>query len=141
VKGRFALVATGGYGRGELAPYSDLDVLLLHDSPKTVSGVAERLWYPIWDASKGADKIKLGHAVRTVKEAKVLASDDLDTATSLLTSRHLAGDPTMAAELIGLVSADWRSRRAHWLAVLAAGVAARHEDAGEVAFLLEPNLK
>ncbi len=141
IKGRFALVATGGYGRGELAPYSDLDVLLLHDSPKTVAQVAERLWYPIWDASKGADKIKLGHAVRTVKEAKELASDDLDTATSLLTARHLAGDAALTSDLLGIIASDWRSRRAHWLAVLAAGVASRHEEAGEAAFLLEPNLK
>jgi len=134
-------VATGGYGRGELAPFSDLDVLLLHDAPKTVSAVAEKLWYPIWDAARGADKVKLGHAVRTVKEAKALATSDLDTATALLTCRHLAGDSALTADLIGIVAADWRSRRAHWLAQLAAGVAQRHEDAGEVAFLLEPNLK
>ena len=141
MKGCFALIATGGYGRGELAPNSDLDVLLLHDSAKTVSEVAERLWYPIWDASKGADKIKLGHAVRTLKEAKTLASDDLDTATALLTSRHLAGDAAMTADLISAITSDWRARRAHWLAALAAGVVSRHEEAGEVAFLLEPNLK
>lgn len=134
-------MATGGYGRGELAPYSDLDVLLLHDSPKTVATVAEQLWYPIWDAARGADRIKLGHAVRTVKEAKSLASTDLDTATALLTSRHLAGDAALTAELIGIITADWRSRRSHWLAELAAGVAQRHDAAGEVAFLLEPNLK
>ena len=46
-----------------------------------ITEIADRLWYPIWDASRGADKIKLGHAVRTVKEAKQLAGDDLDTAT------------------------------------------------------------
>ena len=140
-KGRFALVATGGYGRGELAPYSDLDVLLLHDSPKQVGAVAERLWYPIWDAASGPDKVKLGHSVRTVKEAKALAGDDLDTATALLTSRHLAGDHELTAELAGAISADWRARRAHWLAVLARGVGERHGAAGEAAYLLEPNLK
>ncbi|MFM8531251.1 MAG: nucleotidyltransferase domain-containing protein, partial [Ilumatobacteraceae bacterium] len=48
-RGRYALIATGGYGRGELAPFSDLDVLLLHDSPKHVAAVAERIWYPVWD--------------------------------------------------------------------------------------------
>ena len=139
--GRFALMALGGYGRGELAPYSDLDVMLVHDAPKQVAEVAERLWYPIWDASRGGDKITLGHSVRTVKEAKALAGDDLDTATALLTTRHLAGDPTLSANVIGAVAADWRSRRAHWLAALAAGVADRHHQAGEAAFLLEPNLK
>src|SRR5687768_6622692 len=58
-----ALVATGGYGRQELAPQSDLDLLLLHDGRAPVAEVAERLWYPIWD-----EGMKLGHAVRTPKE-------------------------------------------------------------------------
>ena len=140
-KGRFALVATGGYGRGELAPYSDLDVLLLHDSPKHVGAVAERLWYPIWDAANSADRVKLGHTVRTIKEAKSLAADDLDTATALLTARHLAGDAALTSDLLGVVSSDWRSRRSRWLATLARGVVERHQTAGEAAFLLEPNLK
>ena len=59
---KLALVATGGYGRQELAPGSDLDVWLLHDGRSDVAEVAERLWYPVWDAG-----LKLGHAVRTVK--------------------------------------------------------------------------
>ena len=62
--GRVALVAVGGYGRGELAPWSDLDLLLLHDARRGIEPVAEALWYPIWDT-----KLKLGHAVRTAKEA------------------------------------------------------------------------
>jgi [protein-PII] uridylyltransferase len=145
-KGRYALVATGGYGRGELAPFSDLDVMLLHEGQKAVSTVAERLWYPIWDASDAAAngrraKIKLGHSVRTVKEAKTLAGDDLDTATALLTGRHLAGDVALTAELLDSVGADWRTRRAHWLTELGRGVTMRHETAGDVAFLLEPDLK
>ena len=64
-KGRYALVAVGGYGRGELAPFSDLDLMLLHDSPRHVAEVAERVWYPIWDLSRTGDKVKLGHSVRT----------------------------------------------------------------------------
>ncbi len=140
-KGRYALVAVGGYGRGELAPFSDLDLMLLHDSPRHVAEVAERVWYPIWDLSRTGDKVKLGHSVRTVKEAKALVVDDLDTATALLTGRHLAGDAQLTAELLDAVSADWRSRRTYWLSELAAGVANRHATAGEVAFLLEPNLK
>jgi len=140
-RGRYALVATGGYGRGELAPFSDLDVLLLHDSPKHVASVAERIWYPVWDAASGPDRVKLGHAVRTVKEAKQLASSDLDTATALLTARHLAGDAELTAELVSAAQSDWRARRSRWLSSLAAGVVERHEKAGEAAFLLEPNLK
>ena len=89
-----ALVAVGGYGRGELAPASDLDVVLLYEGRQAPAEVSERLWYPVWDA-----KLKLGHAVRTVKEALRLATDDLETATSLLTVRHLAGEPELTAAL------------------------------------------
>ena len=55
-----ALVALGGYGRSELAPFSDLDVLLVHGRRVEVGPLADRLWYPVWDAG-----LKLGHAVRT----------------------------------------------------------------------------
>src|SRR4051794_29222919 len=71
-----ALVATGGYGRRELAPQSDLDLMLLHDGRhSTIGEIADRLWYPIWD-----EGVKLGHAVRSPKECLSLAAGDLDTA-------------------------------------------------------------
>src|SRR5215472_11277833 len=63
-----ALVAVGGYGRRELCPGSDLDVLLLHDGRRDVAAVAERIWYPVWDAG-----VPLDHSVRTVKEATGVA--------------------------------------------------------------------
>ena len=66
-----ALVAIGGYGRGELAPFSDLDVLLVHESdPGAVEEIAAAIWYPIWDAG-----ISLGHAVRTLDVGDVI--DDI----------------------------------------------------------------
>ena len=89
-----ALVAVGGYGRAELAPQSDLDVLLLHTGVKGIGAIAERIWYPVWD-----EGLKLGHSVRTPKEALSLAAEDLDTATSLVTIRHLAGDPALTEDL------------------------------------------
>src|SRR5262249_22093688 len=89
-----ALVAVGGYGRAELSPGSDIDLVLVPRSRKDVREVAEKLWYPIWD-----EGLKLGHAVRTVKEAVALASDDLETATSLLSCRMIAGDAELAEEL------------------------------------------
>jgi [protein-PII] uridylyltransferase len=86
---RVALIAVGGFGRGELAPYSDLDVLLVHDGKASaVEGVASAIWYPVWDAG-----VKLGHAVRSVDDTLSLASDDLDTATSLLTARASPATP------------------------------------------------
>ena len=136
VDGRAALVAVGGYGRRELAPASDLDVLLLFDGRRLPAGVTERLWYPIWDA-----KLKLGHAVRTVKDALRLATEDLDTATSLLSVRHLAGDPRLTSSLLDGARAQWRKRAKRWLVRLSAAAEERHAESGEVAFLLEPNLK
>jgi [protein-PII] uridylyltransferase len=131
-----ALVAVGGYGRAELAPGSDLDVVLLHRGRKDVRELAERIWYPLWDAG-----LKLGHAVRTVKEALALAATDLDTATSLLDVRLVAGDSTLCEELARRAEAQWQSRSDRWLPVVSQVVADRHERAGEVAFLLEPDLK
>jgi [protein-PII] uridylyltransferase len=131
-----ALVAVGGYGRAELAPGSDLDVMLLHRGRKDVRELAERIWYPLWDAG-----FKLGHAVRTVKEALALAASDLDTATSLLDVRLVAGDASLGDELARRAEGEWQSRSDRWLPVVGQAVAERHERAGEVAFLLEPDLK
>ena len=131
-----ALIAVGGYGRGELAPQSDLDLLLLHTGGNEVAKVAEQIWYPIWD-----EGLKLGHSVRTPKEALALAASDLDTATSLVAIRHLAGDVTLTADLAERGLALWRKRSRRWLGEISARVSQRHAQAGEVAFLLEPDLK
>jgi [protein-PII] uridylyltransferase len=131
-----ALVAVGGYGRAELSLQSDVDVLLLHTGRSDIGALADGLWYPIWD-----EGLKLGHAVRTVREALALASDDLDTATSLLQVRHLAGEEGLTEELAAKALAQWQKRSKRWLGELSARVKARHEQAGEVAFLLEPDLK
>ena len=84
--GRVALLAIGGYGRGELAPQSDLDLLLVHDVKprkvaKEVEPIASAIWYPLWDSS-----VKLGHAVRRIDEQLELAGTDLDSATALVSS-------------------------------------------------------
>ena len=134
-----ALVAVGGYGRRELCPGSDLDLLLLHRGKRDraeLGRLAERLWYPVWDRG-----LKLGHAVRTVKEAVSLAASDLNTATAQLDTRLVAGDPALAAELSKRALEQWRARGTRWLAALRESVAERHAKAGEVAFLLEPDLK
>lgn len=131
-----ALLAVGGYGRAELSPQSDIDLLLVHEPKVDIAEVAERLWYPIWD-----EGLKLGHAVRTVKDALALASDDLDTATSLLSIRHLAGDRALTAELHDKARALWRKRSKRWMTEMSRRVRERHAASGEVAFLLEPDLK
>ncbi len=134
-----ALVAVGGYGRAELCPGSDVDVVLVDAAKrdrKVLARTAERIWYPVWDAG-----VKLGHALRTPKEALARAATDLDTATSLLTVRLVAGDAGVADDLAARALAQWRQRSSRWLSALAESVAERHERAGEVAFLLEPDLK
>lgn len=134
--GGVALVAVGGYGRAELSLQSDIDVVLLHAGRSDIGTFADRVWYPIWD-----EGLKLGHAVRTAREALTLASDDLDTATSLLQVRHVAGDADLTDDLAGRAVAQWQRRSRRWLEELASRVQRRHAKAGEVAFLLEPDLK
>jgi [protein-PII] uridylyltransferase len=134
---RFALLAVGGFGRGELAPHSDLDLLLVHDSkPSRVEGVASAIWYPIWDAG-----LKLGHAVRSVDEQAELARHHLDTATALLTARHIAGDTKLSGQVIEVGQTSWRKRRTQWLELLQHSVRERQATAGEVAYILEPDVK
>src|SRR5688572_28890251 len=134
--GDVALVAVGGYGRAELSLQSDIDVVLLHTGRPDIGTLADRVWYPIWD-----EGVKLGHAVRTTKEALTLAADDLDTATSFLQVRHIAGDADLTDELARRALEQWQKRAKRWLEELSRRVRERHESAGEVAFLLEPDLK
>jgi [protein-PII] uridylyltransferase len=131
-----ALVAVGGYGRRELLPGSDLDVLLLHAGRPDISVLADRIWYPIWDS--GA---RLDHAVRTPAEGREVARCDLRVALGLLHARHVAGDPGLTAELRLGVLADWRAAAGVRLAELQVLHAERTQRSGELAFLLEPDLK
>ena len=136
VSKRVALVAVGGYGRGELAPYSDLDIMLIHDGAKNIDDLASKIWYPIWDSG-----LKLGHSVCTVKQATELAKSELDAATALLSVRLLAGDESLANELSVEGVKTWKAGASNRLPQLMQRVRDRQQDSGEVAFLLEPNLK
>ncbi len=131
-----ALVAVGGYGRSELCPQSDLDLMLLRSPRHDAKAISERIWYPIWDAG-----LKLGHSVCTEREALAIADEDLDTATALLSARHIAGDASLTADLDAAAHSHWEQRAKRWLEALRARVDARHAQAGEVAFTLEPDLK
>jgi [protein-PII] uridylyltransferase len=137
-KGTAALVAVGGYGRRELAPHSDVDVVLVHDRTRgsDIEELAAALWYPLWDA-----RMHLGHAVRSYRDQLELAADDLDTATALLSARWIAGDEELAARLATDALAQWRRHGRRWLDGLRQRVIERREQAGDVAYLLEPDLK
>ncbi|HWA68124.1 MAG TPA: [protein-PII] uridylyltransferase [Mycobacteriales bacterium] len=131
-----AVVAVGGYGRRELAPGSDLDVVLVHADGLDVAELANSLWYPIWDAGVGLD-----HSVRTVGEAVSVAREDLKAAMGLLDARHVSGDATLTASVREQVYAAWRKESRRRLPELLDAVAERAARMGELAFLLEPDLK
>ena len=132
-----ALVATGAYGRREPAPASDLDLMLLHAGrAEEMAPLAERLWRPIWDAG-----MRLDHSVRTVDEAIAVAATDLKTALGLLDARHVAGDPELVASLRERALERWRAGARERLEELRAACRRRAERHGELAFLLEPDIK
>lgn len=134
-----ALVAVGGYGRGALSPRSDLDLLLLHDGtadPGTIAALADRVWYPVWDLG-----LALDHSVRTPAEARRTAGEDLKVQLGLLDARPLAGDLGLVAALRTTVLADWRNQAPKRLPELHELCTERAERAGELPFLLEPDLK
>ncbi|MCT4354163.1 [protein-PII] uridylyltransferase [Streptomyces sp. Je 1-79] len=134
-----ALVAVGGYGRGELSPRSDLDLLLLHDGTadaSTVATLADRIWYPVWDLG-----LALDHSVRTPAEARKTAGDDLKVQLGLLDARPVAGDLGLVSALRSAVLADWRNQAPKRLPELDALCRERAERMGELQFLLEPDLK
>ena len=133
-----SLVAVGGYGRGELSPRSDLDLVLLHDGgdTKAVAALADRLWYPVWDLG-----LDLDHSVRTPAEARKTAGEDLKVQLGLLDARHIAGDLGLTASLRTAVLADWRNQAPKRLPELQELCAERAERQGELQYLLEPDLK
>ncbi len=134
----FAIVATGGLGRGEMLPYSDLDLMLLHDNmPRaTVSQIAEQLWYPLWDAN-----IRIDHSVRTVAEALKVAGEDVSAGLAMLEARHIAGDADLSSLLIGGARRQWRTGIASRFDELVAHTEARWERSGQIAHRAEPDLK
>ncbi|MHB8439142.1 MAG: [protein-PII] uridylyltransferase [Acidimicrobiales bacterium] len=131
-----ALVAVGGYGRGELAPFSDLDVVLVHARRKDISRLADALWYPVWD-----EGVRLDHSVRRPDEVLAVAREDLRAQLGLLDGRLVAGDPDIATPLLDAAERQWRDRAGPSLVVLTEQVRMRHAEHGDVAFLLEPDLK
>ncbi len=133
-----AVAAVGGYGRGELSPGSDLDIVILHNgqfSQKTLSEFVNKLLYPLWD-SKSVD-----HSVRTRSETRDAADSDLKVALGLLDIRLVAGD----ADLVAAVQTDsvesWRKNARNRMPELKKSLEDRHERAGELAYLLEPDVK
>ena len=131
-----ALVAVGGYGRSELAPYSDLDVVLVADDDVALGSGAEQVWYPLWDSGT-----KLDHSVRTFTGMLEAAAGDLRVALGLLDMRHVAGDPNLTLRLRTQVLTHWRRTAKARLPELRQMVESRHQLMGELAHVSVPDIK
>jgi [protein-PII] uridylyltransferase len=134
-----AIAAVGSFGRGELAPGSDLDIVILHngslDATK-LAGVVNKILYPLWDR-----KIKVDHSVRTYAESRDALQEDLKVAMGLLDIRLIVGSPDLVADVQVLALDNWRNNADKFLALLESSLDERHARAGELAYLLEPDLK
>src|SRR5665648_760931 len=135
-----ALGAVGSLGRSDASPASDLDLLLVHDGrthdAATVAAVAERLWYPIWDSG-----VHLDHSVRSLAQCRQVASADLPAAVGLLDLRHVAGDRTVITRARTALLTDWRAAARRRLPELLATTRSARARVGELAYLVEPDLK
>jgi [protein-PII] uridylyltransferase len=136
-----ALIALGGYGRGELNPFSDIDVMLLHRGTKEISPhleeMVEQVLYLLWDSG-----FKVGHSTRSIKEAIAQANQDMRTKTAMLESRFLAGDAELAQEFRGQFRSKCvRGYEREYVEMRMRDQAARHKKFGDSVYLQEPNLK
>ena len=135
-----ALVAIGGYGRGELNPYSDVDIMFLYDSPRSedrVNKVVEQILYMLWDVG-----FKVGHSTRTVSAAIRQANADMLSKTSLLEARLVAGDD----RLFGEFRAEFMKHcvdgyEEQYIHERVANQQERHAKYGQSVYMQEPNIK
>jgi len=137
-----ALIALGGYGRGELNPFSDVDVMLLHGKsagkvPPYLEQIVEQILYLLWDIG-----FKVGHSTRSIKEAITQANRDMRTKTSMLESRYLAGDAELAREFRD----QFRSKcvagnERRYVEMRMQDQIARHKKFGDTVYMQEPHLK
>ncbi len=136
---RLALLAVGGYGRGALAPFSDIDLLFLRPYKQTAhaESVIEFMLYALWDLG-----FKVGHASRTVEECVKLSREDITIRTSILEARQLTGDTALFAELRRRYREDVvRGTGAEFVAAKLKERDERHARAGASRFMVEPNVK
>jgi len=133
-----AIIATGGYGRGELAPGSDIDLLFLRPYKRTpwIESVVEFILYMLWDLG-----LKVGQATRSLPECLKLAREDITVRTALIEARHIAGDKTLADELRKKFRAETAGTGLDFVEAKLAERDTRHRRQGESRYLVEPNIK
>jgi [protein-PII] uridylyltransferase len=136
---RIAIMAVGGYGRGTLAPGSDVDLLFLLPYKQTAwtESVIEFVLYALWDL-----RLKVGHATRTVDECIRLARSDMTIRTAVLEARHLWGDAGLADSLLVRFDTEVvKGTAAEFIAAKLAERDERHRRQGRSRYLVEPNVK
>jgi [protein-PII] uridylyltransferase len=135
-----ALVALGGYGRRELSPCSDIDLMVLYpgggSGARRVPVAAEALFYELWDSG-----MQVGHSVRTLKEAVGIAREDLGAETAFLDARLLGGDKELYDRFLEESLQQTRSSRPSFLERIAVATEERRSRSGDASGDLEPNLK
>src|SRR5712672_1647246 len=136
---RMAVVATGGYGRGLMAPGSDIDLLFILPYKQTAWGeqVAEAILYCLWDMG-----LKVGHATRSVDESIRQARGDMTIRTAILETRFLTGDQPLYGELVARFDKEVvQGTTAEFVAAKLSEREERHRRAGQSRYLVEPNVK
>lgn len=137
-----ALAAVGSLGRGDAGPESDLDLVMIHDGGRHselkdgITGFADSLWYPIWDAN-----IELDHSVRSLDECRSVARSDLSAGLAMLDLRYIAGDRTLVDEATSAVLTDWRRASRLRFSSLVEEQIARRRRFGRLPYLIEGDLK
>src|ERR1700736_868810 len=136
---RMAVVATGGYGRGLMAPESDIDLLFILPYKQTAWGeqVAEAILYCLWDMG-----LKVGHATRSIAECIRQAKADMTVRTAVLEARYLLGDRKLYDELMARFDKEIvQGSAADFVAAKLTEREERHRRAGQSRYLVEPNVK
>jgi len=138
-KEKMALIALGGYGRAELFPFSDIDVMLLYEPEveDQVPAVAESVFYPLWDAG-----LEVGHGVRTIEACLADAIEDFFFQVALLDARFIHGDNSLFSRLKHeFIHRFLKDRKKTFVEDMIAHRKKRHRRFGANAYLLEPNIK
>ena len=133
---KIALIGVGGNGRQSMTLGSDLDLVLVHENGFKIDDIAEKIWYPIWDLG-----LKLDHSVRTPAEVRKMAAEDLAVVLGWLDARTIAGNQDFEREISSAVLQDWRASTDKRLPELQEMVLDRKDKFGELAQLIEPDLK
>ena len=133
---KIALIGVGGNGRQSMTLGSDLDLVLVHENGFKIDDIAEKIWYPIWDLG-----LKLDHSVRTPAEVRKMAAEDIAVVLGWLDARTIAGNQDFEKKISSAVLQDWRASTDKRLPELHEMVLDRKDKFGELAQLIEPDLK